>query len=362
MPPPKPVVGPLHLLALTIAGWLGRRQAAAIEYLREENRVLRARLPAGRLQFSDHERVRLAVRGQALGRAFLAEIATIVTPDTILRWHHLLVAAKWTFRAKTEHVRIGLMKKIGALVVRFANENPTWGYDRIQGALKNIGHVVAPNTVKKALKSAGLDPAPECSKRTKWKTFLKAHASSMAATDFFTTEVWTLHGLVTHYTIFVIDLATRAVQIVGTTPNPNALFMSQVAKLLTDPIDGFLRDKKFLIMDRDAIFNEDFRATLKSAGVKALRTPPSAPNCNAFAERWVLSVKNEVLRRMVFFGAASLDQALSEFAKHFNSERNHQGIGNALIAPECKVGTLDGRLARRERLGGLLNFYYRRAA
>jgi putative transposase len=354
--------GPIQLLALTIAGWLTRRQSAAIEYLREENRVLRARLHEGRLRFTDEERRRLALRGKELGRALLAEVATLVTPDTILRWHHRLVAAKWTFKAKSKHVRVGLMKKIGALVVRFAKENPTWGYDRIQGALKNVGHVVAPNTVKKALKAADLDPAPERGKRTKWKTFLKAHASSIAATDFFTTEVWTARGLVTHYTMFVIDLATRAVEIVGTTPNPNALFMSQAAKLLTDPVDGFLRTKKVLIMDRDSIFTETFRTVLKDSGVRSVRTPPSAPNCNAFAERWVLSAKTEVLRRMIFVGAGSLDRALAEYVKHHNAERNHQGLDNELIAPEHPVGRLDGRLERRERLGGMLSYYHRRAA
>ncbi len=125
-----------HLFALALAGWLNRRQAAAIEYLREENRVLRSRLTEGRLRFTDAERKRLAVRGAELGRALLADVATLVSPDTILRWHRKLVAAKWTFMAKTNSDRAGLMAKIGALAVRFAQGNPTWGYDRIQGTLK----------------------------------------------------------------------------------------------------------------------------------------------------------------------------------------------------------------------------------
>lgn len=274
----------------------------------------------------------------------------------------MLVAAKWTFKAKTKTARGGLMAKIGALVVRFAKENPTWGYDRIQGALKNVGHVVAPNTVKKALKTAGLDPAPDRGKKTPWKTFLKAHAASIAATDFFTTEVWTACGLVTHYTLFAIQHATRAVEIVATTPNPNALFMSQVAKLLTDPVDGFLRAKKFLLMDRDSIFSEAFRAALKSEGVRAVRSPPSSPNCNALAERFVGSVRRELTDRMIFVGVASLDHALREFSAHYNAERNHQGVGNELIAPRSPVGSVHGRLERRERLGGLLSFYVCRAA
>jgi hypothetical protein len=167
-----PSARPFHLFALALAGWLNRRQAAAVEYLREENRVLPSRLPEGRLRITDAERKRPAVRGAELGRALLADVATLFSPDTILRWHRKLVAAKWTFKAKTAAVRVGLMAKIGALAVRFAKENPTWGDDRIQGALKNVGHVVAPNTVKKALRAAGLDPAPDRGKQTPWKSFL----------------------------------------------------------------------------------------------------------------------------------------------------------------------------------------------
>jgi transposase InsO family protein len=353
---------PFHLFVLALAGWLNRRQAAAVEYLREKNRVLRSRLPEGRLRFTDAERKRLAARGAEIGRALIADVATLVSPDTILRWHRKLVAAKCTFKANTKSDRAGLMAKIGALAVRFAQDNPTWGYDRIQGALKNVGHVVAPNTVKKALKAAGLDPAPDRGKRTPWKTFLKAHAAAIAATDFFTTEVWTARGLVTHYTLFVIHHATRAAEIVATRTNPNALFIAQVAKLLTDPVDGFLRAKKFLVMDRDAIFSEDFRTALKAEGVRALRSPPSAPNCNAFVERFVGTVRRELTDRMIFVGTASLDRALREFVVHYNAERNHHSLDNDLIAPRAPVGSVLGRLERRERLGGLLSFYVRRAA
>ncbi len=274
----------------------------------------------------------------------------------------MLVAAKWTFNAKTKAVHVGLMAKIGALVVRFAKENPTWGYDRIQGALKNVGHIVAPNTVKKALKAAGLDPAPDRGKKTPWKTFLKAHAASIAATDFFTTDVWTARGLVTHYTLFVIHHATRAVEIVATTPNPYAPFMSQVAKVLTDPVDGFLRAKKFLIMERDSIFSAAFRSALKSDSIRAVRTPALSPNCNAIAERFVGSVRRELTDRMIFVGVASLDHALREYSAHYNAERNHQGVGNELISSRMSIGSAHGRIERRERLGGLLNFYVRRVA
>lgn len=357
----KMIVRPVHFLAVMLAGWLSREQAAAIEYLRAANKLLLSRVE-GRIIFTDQERANLAVLGLAMGRDLLNENAIMVQPETILKWHRQLVAAKWTYKAKGTPNRAGLMKTIKALAVKFATENPSWGYDRIQGALKNIGHVVCANTIKSALKHAGIDPAPQRSKRTPWSTFIKAHAESIGATDFFTTEVWTAKGLVTHYTLFVIDLATRAVQIVGITPNPNELFMKQVAKVLTDPVDGFLRDKKFLIMDRDSIFSRAFREEIGEHGIRALRTPASSPNCNAYAERFVGTIRREVTRRMIFFGADSLRRALKEHAAHYGSERNHQGIGNNLIAPNGQVGTIAGKLRCRQRLGGMFKYYFRDAA
>ena len=209
-----------------------------------------------------------------------------------MAWHRKFVALKWTF-AGGARGNAAVMKKITRLVVRMATENVTWGYDRIQGALANLGHVVAPNTIRNMLLRNGIEPAPERGKRTPWKTFLKAHATTIAAADFFTTEVWTLRGLTTHYTLFVICHATRAVEILGTAVNPGAVFMKQMALLLTDPVDGFLRAKRFLIIDRDGIFSPAFRQILKDAGIRVLLCPPSAPNCNAVAERWVRSVREE---------------------------------------------------------------------
>ncbi len=352
---------PAQFLVLALAGWLNRHQQDALDYLREENRVLREMLGKGRLRFTDRQRRRLAMRGHALGRALLAGVATLVSPDTILAWHRKLVAKKWSFPTG-RHGNAAEMKAITGHVVRMAKENPTWGYDRIQGALANLGHTVAPNTVRNILRRNGIDPAPERGKRTSWRTFLKAHASTIFAADFFTTEVWTLRGLVTHHTFFVIRHATRAVEIVATTVNPNGVFMAQVADILTDPESGFLRNSRFLILDRDSKFTGRFTEILKDAGVAVVRCPARAPNCNAIAERFVKSIKDECLRRMIFFGTATLDRALSAYCSHYAQERNHQGVGNQLIAPAQPVGNKHGRVVRRTRLGGMLSFYFRRAA
>ena len=214
-------VSVFQLLLLTITGWLDRREREALAYLIEENRVLRRQIGRRRLRLTDDDRRRLAVRAFRLGRAALCDVATLVTPDTLLRWHRQLVARKWTF-PKQRARRRGVLAEIRQLVVRMAEENSTWSYPRIQGALKNLGHHVGRSTIARILKAQGLAPAPN--RPTSWQTFLRAHWGVIAGADFFTTEVWTWQGLVTYYTLFVIDLASRRVQIVGSTPYPDDLF------------------------------------------------------------------------------------------------------------------------------------------
>jgi putative transposase len=197
----------------------------------------------------------------------LDEIETIVTPDTLLAWHRKLIAQKWTYARKGPG-RPRVAQEITDLVLRMARENVSWGYDRIQGALTNLGHNIAPNTVSNILKRHGIEPAPEREKHTSWKTFLKAHWDVMAATDFFTVEVWTSRGLVTYYVLFIIQLSTRSVHIAGVTTVPNSAFMRQMARNLTDVSDGFLLHSRYLIMDRDTKYTADFRGHLDREGEK----------------------------------------------------------------------------------------------
>ena len=187
---------------------------------------------------------------------------------------------------------------------------------------------------------------------------MRSHASVIAAADFFTTEVWTARGLVRYFTLFMIDIATR--RIAGTTTNPSSAWMEQVARNLTDCDEGFLRGKHFLIIERDEIFTPRFRALIESAGVEILLTSYQAPNMNAFAERFVRSIKSECLDQMIFLGRDSLNRAIAEFAAHYHDERRHQGIGNSLISGAEPQP--EGRVEVKERLGGLLSYYYRPAA
>jgi len=184
----------------------------------------------------------------------------------------------------------------------------------------------------------------------------------MAATDFFAVELWTPRGLKTYYVLFIIHLSTRSAHIAGVTTAPNGAFMKQVARNLTDVDDGFLLDSRYLIMDRDTKYTTDFRGHLNREGVKPVRCPARAPNCNAFAERFVRSIKNECLDREILFGDESLRRALREYVTHYHTERNHQGVGNRLLKPLATVSLTDEPIHHRERLGGILNYYYRKAA
>jgi len=250
------------------------------------------------------------------------------------------------------------MKAIGALIVRMATENPGWGYSRIQGALKNLNHRVARSTVAKVLKDNGIPPAP--GRPSSWRTFMRAHWGAIAGADFFTTEVWTARGLVTYYTLFVLDLKSRRVEIAGSTRNPDTAFMGQAARRLTDAVDGFLAHHRVLICDRDVKWTDGFRALLEGAGVRIVRTPVQAPNANAYAERFVRSIREECLDRLILFGERRLLHVLNEFVVHYHEERNHQGLSNDLIAPASRAVGRAG-IRCRDRLGGLLRYYYQAA-
>jgi putative transposase len=279
----------LQFITTILAGWVHRHQQHVIEYLAEENRVLREQLGKKRLRLTNEQRRRLAVKAKALSRSALQGIACIVTPDTLLRWYRNLIAKKYDGSAARGPGRPATKTDTAKLVVQMAASSPSWGYTRIRGALWNLGHDLGRNTIKRILADAGIEPAPERSKRTNWKTFLKAHWGAIAAIDFFTVEVLTLRGLVRYFVLFAIDLKTRRVHIAGIVHEAYGQWMEQVARNLTDPVEGFLRGKRYLIHDRDPLFIRRFVEILDAAGVKSVKIPARSPNLNAFAERFVLS-------------------------------------------------------------------------
>src|ERR1700730_11868600 len=247
-----PLLRPVHMLLLMFAGWVNRHQLDVIEYLQEENRVLKQRMGGRRLRFTDAERRRLARKAQALGRRVLKELQTLVTPDTLLRWYRELVASKWNYSHRRGPGRPRVMKTIADLILQMALQNPSWGYTRIRGAMTNLGHQVGRGTIANILRDRGIEPAPERDAHTRWSTFLKAHWECLTATDFLSVEVCTIKGLVTQYILFFIDIASRSVHIAGITPHPDNAWMTQIARNITDTEAGFLCDTRYLILDRDA--------------------------------------------------------------------------------------------------------------
>ena len=215
-----------------------------------------------------------------------------------------------------------------------------------------------PQTVGNVLRRHGLPPAPERKRTTTWATFVRTHLALLAGTDFFTAEVLTLRGLVTYYVLFFIHLESRRVDIAGITVHPNEAWMKQIARNATMDDCGALRDCKYLLHDRDTKFTRSFRAIIASGRVKPLALPARSPNLNAHAERWVRSVKEECLSKVILFGERSLRRALSEYVEHFHAERNHQGKGNILLFPRATAQQREGPVRCRERLGGLLRYYH----
>ncbi len=350
----------LQLLMMFFAGWVNRSQQDVIEYLQAENRVLREQLGDGRLLLTDGQRRRLARRAKAIGRKGLFEISTLVTPDTLLRWYRRLIARKYDGSETRRPGRPKTADEIGKLILRMAQENPGWGYTRIRGALRNVGHEIGRNTIKRILNENGIDPAPL--RKMPWKTFLKAHWGAIAATDFFSVEVLTRAGLVRYFVLFVIDLKSRRVEIAGIAQQPDGEWMKQIARNLTDADDGFLNGSHYLIHDRDPLFTEVFKELLGFAGVKTVKLPARSPDLNAYAERFVRSIKSECLALIIPLGERHLRAAVKEYTEHYHLERNHQGLENELIEDRRDELNIDGSVECRERLGGVLKYYDRRAA
>jgi len=347
-----------------ITGTVDQELLLCNEYLVAENRILKAQIKA-RLQLSDAERATLAEVGHRLGRKALQEVAATAKPDTILGWYRKLIANKFDgSKYRRTHGRPRIDEETEGLVVRMAKENPAWGYDRIVGALANLGHQLSDQTVGNILGRHDIPPAPKRKQTTSWKDFIRAHLDVLAGTDFFTVEVFTLKGLVTYYVLFFIHLESRKVYLAGMTPHPDEEWMKQIGRNVTMEQWGFLANCRYLLHDRDGKFCPAFDQIIESGNVQPIPLPARRPNLNAFSERWVKSVKEECLGKLILFGESSLRRSLQAYELHYHEERNHQGKGNTLLFPSQArpVGSDQGSVQCQERLGGLLKYYYRRAA
>jgi putative transposase len=324
--------------------------------LRHQLTVLRRQVARPRLEPAD--RALLAAFSRALPRARWS--CFFVKPDTLLRWHRRLVAGAWTYPHRGRG-RPPLDEDVQQLIVRLANENPRWGYQRIKGELLRLGVRVSATAIRTTLLRHGIDPAPRRTTTT-WRAFLHRQAAGIVACDFFTVDTVWLRRL---YVLFFIELDTRRVHLAGVTCNPNAAWVTQQARNLLLALDERGRRVRFLVRDRDAKFCRAFDDVLGSEGVEVLRTPVQAPNANAYAERWVRTARAECLDWLLVVGSRHLDRILRVYVAHYNRHRPHRALGLESPDPATGITTLAeaqlGRVHRRDLLGGLLH-EYRRAA
>ena len=355
----------LHLLRQISSTDINEQLLKENEYHRAEVQVFKAQLRKinKRPSFTDEQRKLLAEKGKALGKR-IYDIASIVTPATIFRWHRELVAKKFD-SSQSPKRKVGRPKTpedIEGLIITIALDNPSWGYTRIVGTAKNLGIKISRTTVANILERNGINPSPDRSdKGMSWADFIRIHKDVLWATDFFTTEVWTKFGLITYYVLFFIHIGSRRIVIGGITAHPNGEWMAQIARNVT-AYDGELYDAKYLIHDRDTKYTEQFDALMKSIGIKPIRLPPRSPNLNPHAENFVAKIKSESLNHMIFIGEESLRKAVSEFTAHYHEERPHQGLDNCIPFPDSSAGSSNGEIKCKERLGGLLKYYYRETA
>ena len=328
--------------------------------LRHELNVLRRQVkrqsfePADRALFAALSRLLPRHRWNAFG----------VTPETLLAWHRRLVAKRWTYPHRKPG-RPKIDEETTALVIRLARENPRWGYRRIQGELLKLGLRLAPSTIAKILADHGLDPAPR--RGMPWRAFLKAQASHIVATDFFHVDTVMLRRL---YVLFFIELSRRRVWITGVTSHPNGSWVTQQARNVSDDLADEQLTARLLIRDRDTKYVAGFDEVFRSEGAQILQTPFRTPNANAYAERFVRTVRSECLDHILIVNAGHLERILRSYALHYNSHRPHQGIAQQIPSPTSPSPSPmrammaghprrshQGLFRRHDRLGGLIHEY-----
>ncbi|MGI5135543.1 integrase core domain-containing protein [Streptomyces sp. CA-106110] len=348
----------LYLIATRSFAWLillsrtSAAKEAEILILRHEVAVLRRQVTAPKPTWPD--RALLAALARLLPRALRQH--RIVSPRTLLAWHQRLIKDKWT--QPPSPGRPPVPEELRDLIIRLGTENPRWGYQRVHGELRRLGHRVSPPSVRRILRAAGLGPAPRRHPaRGEWAAFLKAQAHGLLATDLFHIDTISLQRL---YSLFVMEVHTRTVHILGVTAHPTAAWATQQARQLMWQLGQRADDFTHLIRDRDAKFTAVFDAVFANEDIAVAKIPPRSPNCNPHAERFVRSVREECTDRLLIFDRGHAEKILHDYARHFNAHRPHQGRNQLAPLDDPNVIPLPAtRIQRRQAVAGLINQYHR---
>jgi hypothetical protein len=335
----------------------------AIDYLKEQVRVLMEQQEKEnrRILLTKNQKMRVAAKAKKLTRKMLEDCTLLFTADTVLGWYRNLIAQKYNgYENRGKVGRPQISREIVILVIQFKEENPRWGYQKITDQVVYLGYTISPSTVKNILIENGFDPEPDLTVKSTWHEFIKSHWNVLAACDFFTVELLIGRKLIRCTLFFVIDLSTRKVFLAPIQTQPDGNYMKQMAKILTDYEDGFLKDKRYLIHDRDPLYTHEFKNLLKASGVNPVKLPPRSPNLNSYAERFVKSIKSECLDHLILSSVKQLEYAVSQYCTYYHHERIHQSLGR-IIEPKHNINE-NAEIQCIERLGGLLKSYHRLAA
>ncbi len=360
------VLGRIYSILLDLIAVVGRSEhekALEIMLLRQQLRILQRKHP-NPPRLSHWEKLGLAILTarlvslSSIGRSHLAQVILLFKPETVLKWHRDLVRRKWTFSRQRSTGRPLIAPDLEALLLRLANENPSWGYSKLQGELLKLGYGIGRSTVRDVLKRHRVPPAPQRNQGGRsWHTFLGHYKEQMLACDFFTVETAWLRTL---YVLFFIELGTRRVHLAGCTSHPTSAWVTQQARQMSWTLQEEALPIRFLLHDRDAKFPRSFDHVFEADEVTIIRTPFRSPKANAFAERWVRSVREECLDQVLILNERHLHRVLKEYVEYFNHARPHQGIDQQIPAGDKRGG--DGQIHRRGVLGGIIHDYYREAA